>query len=131
MQTPKPPHNLSLYDAMDELMATTQELARHAGLDEGESDAATEFEMTDDSEGEAEELEIPDPDASTEPTMEELQKEAENEYGSGSEDEEELRTSPLPPATTVKVNDKLKSVLAGVHNLRKTDFESMTRKLMF
>ena len=38
-ETPKRPHNLQLYDTMDDLMARTQDVAREAGKDEGVSDA--------------------------------------------------------------------------------------------
>ena len=136
--TPIRPKNLDLYNTMDAMMEKTQELARACGRAEGESDAATDFELTDageDSEGEASDMEIPDDD-STE--IAPLAKEGaysgldldEEEY-SDVDDEDANRTSPLPPATAVKVNDTLKEVLGGVPSLRKTNFESAIRRLAF
>ena len=54
----------------------------------------------------------------------------EEEY-SDVDDEDANHTSPLPPATAVKVNDTLKGVLTAVPSLRKTNFESAIRKLAF
>ena len=121
----------------DAMMEKTQDVARSCGRAEGESDAATDFKLTDmgeDSEGEAYDMELPDEDDSAE--IAPLAKEGaysgldldEEEY---SDDEEANRTSPLPPATAVKVNDKLKEVLSGVPSLRKTNFESAIRRLAF
>ena len=124
-------------------MARTQDVARGAGKDEGVSDAQTEFEFTDaEEEGEAEELEIPDiTDVEVAPsTAVEKEGAYDGLEGSGSDcdssDEEAARSSPLPPATVVKYNDKLKEVLACNFgkpgcSLRNTDFESTARRLAF
>lgn len=140
----KRPHNLQLYDTMDDLMERTQDAAREAGKDEGVSDAHTEFEFTDgeDEEGGAVELEIPDITDVEMPPSTAIEKEGaydglaggESDYGSS--DDEAARSSPLPPATVVKYNDKLKEVLTCNFgkpgcNLRNTDFESTARKLAF
>ena len=139
---PKRPKNLDLYDTMDAMMEKTQEEARSCGRAEGESDAATDFELTDvgeDSEGEAYDVELSDNDAEdNSQEIAPLAKEGaysvldleEDEY-SDVDDEDANHTSPLPPATVVKVNDTLKGVLTAVPSLRKTNFESAIRKLAF
>ena len=141
-KVPKRPKNLDLYDTMDAMMEKTQEEARSCGRAEGESDAATDFELTDvgeDSEGEAYDVELSDNDAEdNSQEIAPLAKEGaysvldleEDEY-SDVDDEDANHTSPLPPATVVKVNDTLKGVLTAVPSLRKTNFESAIRKLAF
>ena len=128
----KPPPNLALFDALDELVDKAQKEAKEAGLQEGEDDELPEEPAQDEEAPTNEDAPPPETEDASRETEDYQAWEVSSAEESGDEGYETdgAPCPALPKRSAIKCNATLQAALPQVVNLRGTDFESV-RKLAF